>query len=72
MNLLLKTMDVVATKEYNNRKPGFLMNICYFQNTYPSSIYNLVLYWAGKHILSGVDSIQWGINLQWIPTIYHP
>ena len=39
-----------------------------FQNNSPSSILKLVLYWEGNNILFGADSIQLGINLEWIPT----
>ena len=46
----------------------FLITLCYFRNHSPSSILNLVLYWAGNNIMVGVDSIQSGIKLQWIPT----
>ena len=46
------------------------MNRCYFRNTYPSSISNLVLYWSGNNILSRVNLIQLGINLQYITKKY--
>ena len=64
----IKTLDAVGIKESNNNWAGCLINICYFRNTSPSSISNLVLYWVGNYITSGVDSIQSGINLQWIST----
>ena len=34
-----------------------MITLCYFRNTFPSSISNLVLYWAGNNILAGVGSI---------------
>ena len=40
-----------------------------FRNTSPNSIPNLVPYWTENNILAWVDSIQSGINLQYIPTI---
>ena len=33
-----------------------------------SSIYNLGCYWGVKNILAGLNYIQSGINLHWIPT----
>ena len=68
-NLQLKTLDSVAIKESNNSEAGWLITLCYFINSSPSSISNLVLYWAGNNIMDGVILIQSGINLQWIPTI---
>ena len=60
-------MYTVSAKESNNSDSVCLITLCYFRNTSPNSISNLVMYWAGNNILSGVDLIQPGINLQWIP-----
>ena len=64
----LKTLDAVVTKKSKYSKAGCLINLCYFLNNALSSISNLVLYWAGNNILSRVDFIQLGINLQYIST----
>ena len=64
-------MYTVSIKEYNNSESGCLITLCYFQNTFASIISNLVHYWAGNNILAGVDLIQSGFNLQWIPTVVH-
>ena len=61
-------MDAVSIKEYNNSEYGCLITLWYFINTSPISILNLVLYWVLNNICYGVDLIQPGINLQWIPT----
>ena len=61
-------MDPVTIKYYNNIDSGCLIIPCYFRNTYSSRISNLVLYGAGNNILNGVNFIQSGINLQYIPT----
>ena len=57
-------MDAVAIKESKYIEDGFLITLCYFRNTSPSSILNLVLYGAGNNILDGVNLIRSGINLQ--------
>ena len=62
-------MDAVATKESNNNEAGCIITLCYFRNTSPISISNLVLYWAGNNILDGVNLIQSVINLQYIPKL---
>ena len=61
-------MDSVEIKGYKYIGAGFLINLCYFQNTSPSRILSLVLYWAVNDILDGVNLIHLGINLNWIPT----
>ena len=45
---------------------GCLITLCYFQNTSPSIISNLVLYWGENNILDRVNLIQSGINLKYI------
>ena len=65
--MVIKNLDAFGIKKYNKSDASFLINICYYKNT-SSSIYNLVLYWAGNNILSGAYLIQSGINLQCIPT----
>ena len=50
-------MDAVAIKESKYSEAGCLITLCYFPSTSPSSISNLVLYWAGNNILVGVDLI---------------
>ena len=60
-------MDAVAIKQSNNSDDFCLVTICYFRNTFPGSIFSLVLYLAGNNILDGIDLIQLGIDLQWIP-----
>ena len=55
-------------KEYKYSEAGCLIYLCYFQNTSPSSISDLVCYWVRNNIMAGVNSIQLGINLQWIST----
>ena len=62
-DILLKTNDKVAIKEYRYSKAGFLVTLCSFQNTSPSRISVLVCYWAGNNILHGVYLIHSGINL---------
>ena len=66
----LNTQYAVAIKKSNNSESGCLITLYYFGYTYPSSISNLVLYWAGNNILDGVNSIHLGTNLQWIHTRY--
>ena len=61
-------MYTFEIKEYNNSEAGCLITLCYFRNTSPIIISNLVLYWAGNNILAGVYSIQSEIKLKWIPT----
>ena len=57
-------MDTFSIKESNNNDYVCLITLLYFQNTYPSSMLNLVLYLAGSNILHGVKYIQLGIKLQ--------
>ena len=64
-------MDATETKEFKYSKAGILITLCYFQNTSPSGIQNLVHYRAVKNIMAGVHSINPGINLQWVPTPSH-
>ena len=54
-------------KESNSSESGCLINLFYSKNTSPISISNLVMYWVINHSLDGVNSVQPGINLQWIP-----
>ena len=63
-------MDTVVTKQSKYSESCCLINICYILNTYLIIISNLVLYWAGNNILSGVDLIQLGMNLQYIPICF--
>ena len=68
---MTKTHDAVSTKESSNSEDGCLINLCYFRNTPPSNISNLVRYWAVNNILYGVNLIHSGTKLQWITTPYH-
>ena len=65
----INTQAEAAEKEYKYIETGFLITLCYFINTSPSSISDLVCYQAVNNILSGMDVIQSGINLQWISAL---
>ena len=62
--LVIKTLDATTIKGYKYIEAVCLITLCYFLNTYPINISNLVLYWAVNNILDGVDSIKSGINPQ--------
>ena len=51
-------MYVVEIKESKYSEAGCLITLYYFKNNSPNIISNLVMYWSGNIILSGVDSIQ--------------
>ena len=68
--LVLNPLYAVAIKEFKYSESSCVITLCYFRNNYPSSISNLVLYWAVNNIINGVDLIQWGINLQYIITYW--
>ena len=61
-------MYAISIGSSNNSEYGCLITLFHFLNNFPSSISNLVLYWAGNNILVGVNFIQLGIRLQCIPT----
>ena len=64
----MKTQSAVSIKESKYSEAGCLITLFNFRNTSPNGISSLVRYWEGNNILSGVDLIHSGINLQWIPT----
>ena len=66
--LVLKTLDAVATEESKFSESCYLITQYSFQDTSPGIFSNLVMYWPVNNILYGVDLIQLGINLQYIPT----
>ena len=55
--LLITTQETAAIKSYKYSEGGCMITLCYFLNTSPGSIINLVRYWEGNNIMAGVNLI---------------